>query len=76
MLSRRMTSNRRAPAEVKVLGFYDISRAHLHSPARHTIVIKVPLEDDECDGGYAVLDKAMYGTKDTHSVSMLRVRMP
>ena len=27
-------------------------------------VIKVPREDDECTSGYAVLDKAMFGTKD------------
>ena len=55
---------RRALAEENVLGFYDISGAHFHSPARRTIVIKVPREDDECPSGYAVLDKAMYGTKD------------
>ena len=39
-------------------------KAHFHSPARRTIVIKVPREDDECTSGYAVLDNAMYGTKD------------
>ena len=59
-----MTGKRRTPAEEKVLGFYDISGAHFHSPARRTIVIKVPKEDDECTSGYAVLDKAMYGTMD------------
>ena len=37
---------------------------HFHSPARRTIVIKVPREDDECTSGYAVLDKAMYETND------------
>ena len=37
----------RAPVDVKVLGFCDINRAHFHSPARRTIVIKVPREDDE-----------------------------
>ena len=37
---------------------------NFHSPVRRTIVIKVPREDDECTSGYAVLDKAMYGTKD------------
>ena len=62
MLSRCMTGKRRTPAEEKV---QDISRAHVHSPARRTIVIKVPKEDDECVSGYAVLDQAMYGTKDT-----------
>ena len=64
MLSRCMIGHRRALAEVKVLGFYDISRAHFHGPARRTIVIKVPREDDECKIVYAVLDEAMYGTKD------------
>ena len=59
-----MTVNRRAPAEEKVLGFCDISGARFHSPARRTIVIKVPREDDACTSGYAVLDKAMYRTKD------------
>ena len=54
----------RARQVVKVLGFYDISGAHFHSPARRTIVIKVPREDDEFTSGYAVLDKAMYETKD------------
>ena len=49
---------------MKVLGFYEISRAHFHNLARRTVVIKVPREDDECKNGYAVLDKAMYGTKD------------
>ena len=34
-----------------------------HTPARRTIVIKAPREDDACKCGYAVLDKAMYGTK-------------
>ena len=64
MLSQCMTGKRRALADEKVLGFYDISRAHFHSLARHTIVTKVPREDDECTSGYAVLDKSMYGTKD------------
>ena len=59
MLSRCMTGNWRAPAEVKVLGFYDISRAHFHSFARRIIVIKVSREDEKCMSGYAVLDKAM-----------------
>ena len=64
MLCRCMTVNRRAPADVKLLGFYDIRRAPVHSLALRTIVIKVPHEDDECKSGYAVLDKAVYATKD------------
>ena len=59
-----MTSKFRSPAADKFLGFYDISRAHFHGPARRTMVIKVPREDDECTSGYAVLDKAMYGMRD------------
>ena len=57
MLSRCMAGKRRTLAEEKVLGFYHISRAHFHSLARRTIVIKMPREDDECTRGYAVLDK-------------------
>ena len=59
VLSRCMTRNRLALAEVQVLGIYDISGAHLHSPARRTIVIQAPREDDEFKSGHAVLDKAM-----------------
>ena len=51
MLSRCMTGKRRTSADEKVLGFYDISRAHFHSPARGTMVIKVPKEDDDCVSG-------------------------
>ena len=40
------------------------TRTKVNSPARRAIVIKVPREDDECTSGCAVLDKAMYGTKD------------
>ena len=64
MLSRCMTGPRRPPADERVLGFYDISRAHFHSKARRKIVIRVPREDDRCASGYALLDKSMYGAKD------------
>ena len=64
MVSRCVTGKRRAPAEKKVLGFCDTSREHVHSPARRTIMIKVPREDDECTSGSAVLDNATHGTKD------------
>ena len=63
-LSRCMAGDGRPSADVKVLGFYNISGAHFHSPARRMIVIKVPKEDCECTSGFAVLDTAMYGTKD------------
>ena len=49
MLSRCMTGKRRTPAEEKVLGFSDTSRAHCHSPARRTTLIK---------------EQSMYGRKD------------
>ena len=64
MLSRCMTGKRQTSAEERVLGFYDISREHFHSPARRTIVIMLRKEDDDCVSGYAVLDNAMYGSKD------------
>ena len=64
MLSRYMTGASRQPADVRVLRFHDISRAPFHGKARRTIVIKVPREDGECESGYAVLDKAMFGTED------------
>ena len=64
MLSWCMTGKRRALVEGQVLGLCDIRRAYFHIPARRTIVINVPREDDECTSGYAVLDKAMCGTKD------------
>ena len=63
-LSRCTTGTSRQPADVSVLGFYDIRRVHRHSPARGTIVIKVTREDDECKSGYAIQDTAMYGTND------------
>ena len=76
-LSRCMSGKRRTSAEEKVLGFYDISRAHFHRPARCTIVIKVPREDDECTSGHAVLGKATHGTKDAaQCFETLRVRLP
>ena len=48
MLSRCMTGDWRAPADVKVLGFYDISGAHLHGPTRRTIIVVTPCEDHGC----------------------------
>jgi len=59
-----MTGPRRCSEEALVLGFFDVSRAHFHSPARRKLVIKVPREDSECKTGLAELLVAMYGTKD------------
>ena len=72
MLSRSLTGKQRTPAEENVLEFSNISRAHVHNPARRTIVIKVPREDDECMSGYA---KQCTERRTLHSASMLRVRM-
>ena len=47
MLIRRMTGDWRALADVKVLGLYDISGAHLHSTTRRTNVI-TSREDHGC----------------------------
>ena len=48
----------------RVLGFYDISRAHFHSPARRRLYIIPPAEDTSCKTGLARLAKSMYGTRD------------
>ena len=48
----------------KVLGFYDISRAHFHSEVRRKIYIIPPAEDEAITTGLARLKRAMYGTKD------------
>ena len=46
------------------MGFFDVSRAHFHSPARRLLVVRVPKEDTTVGTGVAGLTKAMYGTKD------------
>ena len=48
----------------RVLGFYDISRAHFHSPARRNIFVTPPKEDKSIRTGLAKLCKSMYGCKD------------
>ena len=48
----------------RVLGFYDVSRAHFHSPVRRPIFVKPPPEDTSIKSGVARLLKAMYGTRD------------
>ena len=44
-------------------------RAHFHSLARRTIVIKVPREDDECTISCSFPDKAMYGAAQCFDVA-------
>ena len=72
MLSRCMTGDRRVPADVKVLGFYDISRAHLLSQpsASHSCY-----QSTTYKSGYAFLDKDRYGTTDAATaMSFTQVR--
>ena len=45
------------------MAFFDISRAHFHSPVRRKVVIKMH-GDPSCQQGIAMLNRAMYGTKD------------
>ena len=48
----------------QVLGFYDVSRAHWHAPARRNIYVKPPKEDTSISTGIAKLLQSMYGTRD------------
>ena len=45
------------------LALFDISRAHFHSPVRRKVAIGVQ-GDPSCPSVIAVLNRAMYGTKD------------
>ena len=76
MLSRCVTDKWRTPAEEKFLGFYDITRAHFHSPARRTIVINVPEKMTVCERLRRSEIKPCTERRMLHSASMLRVRMP
>ena len=53
-----------AQKDRRVLGFYDVSRAHFHSPARRKIYVKTLPEDTHVKSGIALMLKAMYGAKD------------
>eukprot|EP00973_Karenia_brevis_P079878 11083264-Karenia_brevis.AAC.1 len=48
----------------RVLGFYDVSRAHFHSPAKRVMYVKTLPGDTQVKTGIARLLKAMYGGKD------------
>ena len=50
--------------DMRVVGFYDISRAHFHAPARRDIFIRTPMEDTENKTGLGKLLQSMYGTRD------------
>ena len=53
-----MKGDGRAPADEKVLGFSDTTRAHFHSPARRAIVTKVTRDGDECKSWYGKTNSA------------------
>ena len=65
LFSMAMTGDVRTPAKNRrVLGFYDVSRAHFHSPAKRVMYVKTLPEDTSIKTGIARMLKAMYGGKD------------
>ena len=49
LLSRAMTGEKKQSAQTElVMGFFDISRAHFHSPVRKKVAIRVPHGDASC----------------------------
>ena len=64
LLSRAMTGEKkRNPQDELVMAFFDISRAHFHSPVRRKVAIRMH-GDPSFPSGIAMLKRAMYGTKD------------
>ena len=62
--SRALTGEKkRNPQDELVIAFFDISRAHFHSPVRRKVAIRMH-GDPSCPSGIAMLNGAMYGTKD------------
>ena len=61
LLSRAMTGGN--PQGELVVAFFDISRAHFHSPVRRKVAIMM-LGDPSCPSGIAMHNRAMYGTED------------
>ncbi len=51
-------------AQMRLLGFYDISRAHFHAPVRRNVHVVPPKEDHYIKTGLAKLLRSMYGTRD------------
>ena len=58
-----MGEKQRGPQDELVTAFFDISRAHFHSPVRRKVAIRMQ-GDPSCPTGIAMLELAMYGTKD------------
>ena len=63
LLSRAMTGEKKNPQDELVIAFFDISRAHFHSPVRRKVAIRRQ-GDPSCPSGIAMLNREMYGTKD------------
>ena len=64
LLSRAMTGEKkRNPQDELVIAFFDISRVHLHSPIRRKVSIGVQ-SDPSCPSAIAMLNRAIFGTKD------------
>ena len=64
LLSRAMTGEKKwNPQDELVIAFFDISRAHFHSPVRRKVAIRMQ-GDPSCPSGIAMLNRAMHGTKD------------
>ncbi len=60
-----MTEMKEDRSSDRVVGFLDISRAHLHSPARRAIYVRACKEHVDCPEGHCWrLLKAMYGLQD------------
>jgi len=65
LISMSMTGQQGVPRNKRrVLGFYDVSRAHWHSPAKRKMYVKTLPEDPSIKTGIARLLKAMYGGRD------------
>ena len=65
MVSCSMTGQLKVPLkDRRVLGFYDVSRAHFHSPAKRRMYVRTLPEDTRIKTGIARLLKAMYGSRD------------
>ena len=64
LLSRAMTGEKqRNPQDELLIAFFDISRAHFHSVVRRKVAIRMQ-GDPSCPSGMAMLNRALYGTKD------------
>ena len=65
LLSRAMSGEKKQSARKElVMGFFDISREHFHSPVRKKVAIRVPHGDASCPSGVAMLNRAVHGTND------------